>query len=269
MSCPSISIMKSSSFVSPVVVLRRFIWHPFCLLVAAVLFGVTPSFAGVTPEQWDMYLAKVQAEPVCTRPCPGRLLASISPAFSEAWKYRPMTYELHYDDTKTLARAVYDLAVHSGDIPVTTPREQVENGVQGFHYSVDQICTWIDDVFSGKRGTVSHDSLVLIGYLLKDSVVRVDQGKFKPVDPIRHILAASAGSKRTLDDNLRHERLHVFWDEDESFRQHVRSAWDAMSDAGRKEAENKMKQYANNFDLRLEEWGVREVLSGRMGSPDI
>lgn len=227
-----------------------------------------PCPAELSPALWDSYLALAHnARPASFSLCPGRLLRNAqtgAAAFSHAWKYRKTTYELHFDSRQTLGRTVYDLALHSGDIPPTVSRERVEAGVEGFHYGITQICAWLNDVFAGKRETPVRETLLFMGYLLQDQVVVLKEGRFIPGEKIGHVLAAAEGKKRSLEENLNHERLHVLWDEDPAFVKQVRKAWDALPEAERERERNRFKQYADNEELRLEEWAVREVQARRI-----
>ncbi len=226
------------------------------------------SSAELSPALWDSYLTlALNARPANFSLCPGRLLRGAqtgAAAFSHAWKYRKTTYELHFDSRQALGRTVYDLALHSGDIPPSVSRERVEAGVEGFHYDITQICVWLNDVFAGKRETPVRETLLFMGYLLQDQVVVLKEGRFIPGGKIRHILAAAEGKKRSLEENLNHERLHVFWDEDPTFVKQARKAWEALPESGREQERNRFKQYADNEELRLEEWAVREVQARRI-----
>lgn len=226
------------------------------------------SSAELSPALWDSYLTlALNARPVNFSLCPGRLLRGAqtgAAAFSHAWKYRKTTYELHFDSRQALGRTVYDLALHSGDIPPSVSRERVEAGVEGFHYDITQICAWLNDVFAGKRETPVRETLLFMGYLLQDQVVVLKAGRFIPGGKIGHILAAAEGKKRSLEENLNHERLHVFWDEDPTFVKQARKAWEALPESGREQERNRFKQYADNEELRLEEWAVREVQARRI-----
>lgn len=253
----------------PLLSMKKFRFSILCfVLVCCPMVYPAPCLAELSPALWDSYLALAQnARSVSFSHCPGRLLRSVqagSAAFSHAWKYRKTTYELHFDSRQTLGRTVYDLALHSGDIPPTVSRERVEAGVEGFHYSTSQICAWLNDVFAGKRETPVRETLLFIGYLVQDQVVVLKEGRFIPGGKIGHVLAAAEGKKRSLEENLNHERLHVFWDEDPFFMKQARKAWNALSEPEREQERNRFKQYADNEELRLEEWAVREVQARRI-----
>lgn len=224
--------------------------------------------AELSPALWDAYLTLARNTPHAPVPqCPGRLLGGAQTglaAFSHAWKYRKTTYELHFDSRQALGRTVYDLALHSGDIAPTVSRERVEAGVEGFHYGIDQICAWLNDLFAGKRETPVRETLLLIGYLLQDQVVVLKEGRFVPGGTIGHVLAAAEGKKHSLQENLQHERLHVFWDEDPAFMKQARKAWITLPASRQEEVRKRFKQYADNEELRLEEWAVREAQAGRL-----
>lgn len=241
----------------------------FCsLLIASLLACATPCRAELSPSLWDSYLALAQnTRPANFLQCPGRLLRNAqtgAAAFSHEWKYRKTTYELHFDSRQTLARTVYDLALHSGDIPSSVSRERVEAGVEGFHYGINQICAWLNDVFQGKRETPVRETLLFIGYLLQDQVLVLQEGTFVPGKKIRHVLAAAEGRKRSMEENLNHERLHVFWDEDPGFMKQARKAWGALPSSEQQRERDRLKQYAEDDGLRLEEWAVREAQARRI-----
>lgn len=238
------------------------------ILTGCLLACPVPGRAELSPALWDNYLALAQnMPPTSFSHYPGRLLRNVqagATAFAYAWKFRKQTYELHFDSRQTLGRTVYDLALHSGDIPLSVSRERVEAGVEGFHYGIHQICAWLNDVFEGKRETPVRETLLFIGYLLQDQAVVLKDGSFEPGKEIKHVLAAAEGRKHSMEDNLNHERLHVFWDEDPEFQKKARKAWNALSPSERKTEQDKLKQYADNEELRLEEWAVRETQAHRI-----
>jgi len=156
---------------------------------------------------------------------PGRIFWARTEAscrnFAAPWRYREHAYELHYDDSRSLARASYALALHARDIDLSLPVEKFLGGLLGFHYSVEQICAWLNDVTAGRGPDPALDEAVLAGLLLSDRVIAFHKGRFTPTGRVRHVLAASAGKKRSFDSVLLHERLHVFWDEDAAFRERM------------------------------------------------
>ena len=195
---------------------------------------------------------------------PGRIFRAGTEAscrsFTAPWRYREHTYELYYDDSRSLARASYALALHARDIDLSLPAEKYLGGLLGFHYSVDQICAWLNDVIAGQSPDPALDEAVLAGLLLSDRVIAFHKGRFTSTGRVRHVLAASAGKKRPFDSTLLHERLHVFWDEDTAFRERMTRAWEALP-AERKAAEKRaLSRYAaDNEDQLLEEWAIHQA----------
>lgn len=76
-----------------------------------------------------------------------------------------------------------------------------------------------------------------------------------PSGPVRHVLGAAPGHKRTFGDNLRHERLHIRWDEDPGFREKSEKQWAALSDDQKAQARRQLPQYPAEAQL-IEEWAV-------------
>lgn len=243
----------------------------FFLFCLTIVFPVN-TFADLIPDLWEKYLALSQQSSRINVPnCPGRLLRNTKTAqatFTDPWKYRRISYEVHFPDSHTLARTVYDLAIHAGDISPKVSRERVEAGVEGFHYSIQQICAWMNDVFNGKRESPISETFLFIGYLMQDNVVVLKDGHFVPSGKIKHVLAAADGKKRNLEENLQHERLHVFWDENPNFQKQARNKWASMTDSERKQEENKLKQYADNEELKIEEWAVRSAINKKISLKD-
>ena len=177
-----------------------------------------------------------------------------------AWRYRAVTYELYYGDSRDLARTVYGIALHAGDIDASLPPERFIKGARGYHYSVDQICAWINDLLGKKGAEPRFDELALLGLLLQDRVVTVREGRFAPAGTIKHVLGAAPGSKRSFADNLRHERLHIFWDENTDMRQRTEKAWRALSEAEKDKVRKALAQYAQGNERQLmEEWAIYDA----------
>ena len=154
--------------------------------------------------------------------------------------------------------------MHAGDISANLPREKFYSGVLGFHYSVSQICAWLNAVMAGQQG-LSAEEGGFVGLLLQDGVVAVANGRWQQGSAITHVLAAAPGKKRTFAANLHHERLHVFWDEDEAFRTRETGAWNGLSQAERDEQREKLKQYNQKNEAQLvEEWAVVRAENSNM-----
>jgi hypothetical protein len=195
---------------------------------------------------------------------PGRIFWARTEAncrdFTTPWRYRENAYELYYGDSRALARASYALALHARDIDLSLPVEKFLRGVLGFHYSADQICAWLNDVTASLSPDPALDDAVLAGLLLSDRVIAFRNGRFTPAGHVRHVLAASAGKKRSFVSVLLHERLHVLWDEDAAFRERMTKEWQALP-AERKAAEKAaLSRYAADNEVQLmKEWAIKEA----------
>ncbi|MDR0827349.1 MAG: hypothetical protein LBN33_05665 [Desulfovibrio sp.] len=177
--------------------------------------------------------------------------------FTAPWRYRANTYEMHYGDSGALARASYALALHARDIDLSLPREKFIKGLLGFHYSVEQICAWLNDLSAGKSPDPDLDEGRLAGILLADGVIAFKKGHFAPAGKIRHVLAASTGKKRSFAATLRHERLHIYWDEDRDFRARLTKKWQALPPEDRKAVKKALSRYAGDNEAQLlEEWAI-------------
>jgi hypothetical protein len=200
-------------------------------------------------------------------PAPGDILgpktAERRQAFADPWRYRANTYEIYFDDPAELARSVYSLALHARDIDESLPVETFVRGVLGCHYSVEQVCAWLngdDRSAAGEHRKLSREEARLVWMLLRDGALALKDGRFAPSGPIRHVLAASAGKKRSFADTLLHERLHIFWDEDEAFRARLQGQWQAMSTTEKAVAKQSLGRYASDNEAQLiEEWAIAKA----------
>jgi len=180
-------------------------------------------------------------------------------AFNYKWKYRSETYEMHFDSPSNLAASIFNLAIFSGDIEKSFPKDVFVKGVQGFHYSLDQICNWLNDPSTNVE-KLSDEELAFIGTIIADKLIVSEAQKYKKGrEEINHILGASPGKKRSFDSNLRHERLHVFWDNDPSFREIWINKWNNLSPDEQQIIFKKMKKYyQKNVDQIIVEWAIKE-----------
>jgi hypothetical protein len=260
----------------------------FTLIFLVVLFlsmnVVQPARAEILQELWDKYSALengqdrqsremktrdaqssgAQAENQEKSPAtPGRIIGSATPeretAFNYPWRFRSVTYELHFSDPEALARLAYGIALFTRDVDKSLPREKFISGVLGFHYGTRQICDWINAVTAGTFPGPELNELRLLGMLLQDDVITVRDSRFVPAGGITHVLAAAPGKKRSYAENLRHERLHTFWDEDPAFRQEAEAQWNALTREQQEEAMKKLGRYAeDNIGQLIEEWAVHQ-----------
>lgn len=193
---------------------------------------------------------------------PGRLLGQAGPeiekAWAEAWAYRARTYEIYHHDARRLASLAYALARHSGDIDGSMSPERFVAGVKGFHYQISQVCDWLNDLTSGRSADPALDELVLAGLLLEDRVLLIKGGRFVPAGPVRHVLGAAPGQKRSFADNLQHERRHILWDEDAGFREKGLKDWEALSSEEKERVRRQLPQYPAEAQL-IEEWAVGQA----------
>jgi len=195
---------------------------------------------------------------------PGRIFWARTEAscrsFAAPWRYREHAYEIYYDDSRSLARVSYALALHARDIDLSLPVETYLRGLLGFHYDVEQICAWLNDVTAGRSPDPALDEAVLAGLLLSDRVIAFHKGRFTPTGRVRHILAASAGKKRPFASTLLHERLHVFWDEDAAFREHMTKEWQNLPEERKAAKKKALSRYASDNEAQLlEEWAIKEA----------
>jgi hypothetical protein len=212
---------------------------------------------------WERYAERISFLAV-QEDTPGRRVgedATFSVFVREsAWKYRAVTYELYFASSTVLARSVYGLAIQSGDVDKVMPLDRFEKGVRGFHYSVAQVCAWIDVVFTDDRAVHTDEERQLIRWLLDDGVVRIIEGKAVPGKTVNHILGAAPGKKRGFETILRHERLHVLWDEDAAFSGEYRRKWNAMSTGEKQKVQKSLSAYSKNNEAQLmEEWAISQA----------
>lgn len=232
-------------------------------LFLTCMFGYAK--ADISPSIWDFYKTLSENTDIrLSEAFPGRYIGKTDnlTEFTTPWSHRTSTYELHFEDKNFLGRAVYSLARYCGDISEEISRIRVANGVEGFHYSSSQICDWINAIFKGSIEAPVAEEFYLASLLLRDGVVKLENGTFHPSSKIGHVLASAPGKKRSITENLRHERLHVLWDEEDSIQRIARSKWSSFSEAQKKEIRESLKGYANNEELLLEEWAVRAIQAG-------
>jgi hypothetical protein len=241
------------------------------LLLSFFALSVTPAHGEILEELWNKYAQTGNAGTVShaqktEKRAPGRLIGKKTPerekSFKAAWRYRSGTYELHYTDSEALAKTVYGIALFVGDVDKTLDVSRFISGVLGWHYTTRQLCDWLNAVLDKKFEKPELDELVLVGMLLQDRIIGIDEGRFTPTGAASHLLAASPGKKRAFADNLRHERLHTYWDEDKNFRETYTEKWKNLSDEAREQALKKLSRYAaGNEQQLIEEWAVETAES--------
>lgn len=228
----------------------------FCLFV---ILTASSAQTEVLEELWNKYAPdnfREEAELPTPGAIYGRAIGAGESSFSYQWKYRPKTYEMHFQDPEKLARGIRSLALYAGDISPDLPPETFYKGVTGFHYSAAQIAGWLNNVIKNKE-ELNPEENIFAGEMLKDGVVRLGAQGFTPGKEISHALGSAPGKKRSFAKNLLHERLHVFWDEDKQMRDDARSAWGRMSASEKAEIRKRLKNYnQNNEEQLLEEWAI-------------
>ena len=176
------------------------------------------------------------------------------------WPHRATSYELYFAQSSALARSVYGLAVKSGDVDATTPLDRFEKGVRGFHYGIGQVCAWFNAVLAGQMPFYTDEERLLALWLLKDGAMDVVAGKAVPSGRIHHVLGAAPGKKRSFEATLRHERLHVLWDEDAAFADRYREQWNSLSVAEKQAARDRLSAYSQSNEAQLiEEWAIADA----------
>jgi hypothetical protein len=176
------------------------------------------------------------------------------------WPWRQYGYELYFASSAELARSIYGLALETGDVAADMTLERFERGAQGFHYSLDQICRWAENLLSGRTSPRTGEERRLLDRLLLEGVLICRERKVVPGGAIHHVLGAAKGKKRSLADNLAHERLHVLWDEDKTFRNAGLSRWQALDGEEKQAVRASLPGYSPENEAQfVEEWTVREA----------
>lgn len=213
-------------------------------------------------EIWNKYLPDdMKAEMLPDTPgiIYGELPETATVSFSEQWKYRPGTFEMYFQNPESLARGIRSLALYAHDISPDLPAEKFYKGVTGFHYSVQQIADWLNSTFANNVALIKEES-ELVGELLRNSVLTIGNAGFAPGGKIKHILGAAPGKSRTLEQTLLHERLHVFWDEDEQMRARAHHAWQQLTESQKAEIRKRLRNYDQNNEAQLvEEWAILDA----------
>lgn len=214
---------------------------------------------------WGRYVSKTEtARPQNSTAFPGRVVGD-SPALrafaaKSDWAGREVSYELYFASAPELARGIYGLALDSGDVAPDMALDRFERGAQGFHYSIAQVCQWANRALRGQMAWQTSEEREFLDRLLLDGAVNLENGIVVPGRRIRHILGAAEGTKRGFAANLAHERLHVLWDEDSSFKIDAFARWQDLSRAEKEEVYASLPGYSQEKeDLIIEEWAVRRA----------
>ncbi len=234
------------------------------LLIICMFIGVTPAQAEILQDIWTKYsqMSQQDINPSKANSAPGRIIGALPQEhqvhFTENWKMRGVTYELYFASSKELADSVFELAIFANDIDASFPKDKFLRGVLGFHYHKDQVLDWAKSLY--KKGRPANDYPYLIRLLLEDKILTLTPDGFQFSNDIHHVLAASAGKKRSFAATLEHERLHVFWDEDAELREKQIKKWHALSDEQKNQIKKDLHQYAKGNEAQLiEEWSVHST----------
>ena len=175
------------------------------------------------------------------------------------WPYRSQVYEVLFPDRALLGRTIYGLAIYAGDVDGTMDRERFEGGVQGFHYSLDQVIGWANETLWNRKQFLPEEK-DLLNHLVQDGVLVKQGGLFAQAGNIKHILGAAPGRRRTIDLNLTHERIHVLWELDPDFRARLTQRWQSLTEEEKEAVYSRLSGYnRENTVLIIEEWAVRET----------
>lgn len=231
-------------------------------LLAAIFLDTFTLQAHVLEEAWHKYAPLAEKEQPKEN-CPGLILGPApgkgESAHSHVWKYRAQTFEIHYARPAELARSIYSLALFVHDVSPNLPREKFYGGVLGFHYEAAQIAAWLNHALA-EHAALSPEENAFAGYMLRSGIVKIGEKGFEPGGKINHVLGAAPGKKRKFAENLRHERLHVFWDEDEAFREREMDAWNSQPEAEKEKARGELKNYdPKNESQLVEEWAIKRA----------
>lgn len=238
---------------------------------SAVLLGSTVVQAHIIDElMGNMVTAQINPsehklqQPKIDVSYPGRTIGAVpayagESAFTYNWPYRAQTYELVFAQSAELAASIYSLAISAGDISKDVSRERFLRGVSGFHYSLQQVLDFVNGADFSQLHPEEH---ALISWLQDDGVIaRNAEGQYQAgTSGIKHILGAAPGKKRSYELNLKHERLHVYWDQDEALQRTWQERYSALSANEKSAVHKKLKQYNQDNEPQLiEEWAVGEL----------
>ena len=180
--------------------------------------------------------------------------------FSEKWPYRSVTYEMYFPSKKPLARAIYGLALFTKDLKPSVTLARFEKGAGGFHYSTEQLVGWANAVGEGRQKFYTSEEKAFLEKLVQDKVMVKVNGRFRQIGMIRHVLGVAPMKKRSMVLNLKHERLHVMWDENQKFRETYISRWRGLTDEEKQEVYKQLKGYNPEKEMQIiEEWSVRHA----------
>lgn len=185
--------------------------------------------------------------------------AGLPADFPLVWKYREKCYEIYFSSPEELARSIYGLALSAGDIKADISLERFSKGVQGFHYDLEQVLEWLAAIDSHKLNFYTSQERRLVNWLLADKVLTIKNQVLLDNRLVSHLLGAASGRRRTMEQNLTHERLHVMWSEDTDFRRQAINKWQQLSPEQKEEVYASLPGYAQDREMQIvEEWWIRQ-----------
>jgi len=177
----------------------------------------------------------------------------------EAYRPPPGTLCLCFEDQSLLGAHVYGLALHARDIGPSVDISAFRRGVSGCHYSAVQVAAWANYAIL----TEGSDKNPLLNVLLDRGFLRRESRWVWPTREFKHLVLVTEGKKRSIEQNILHEFLHVRYDLDPVFREGVRKAWDYLPEKARKAFLESRKSYdTSQTEQMIEEWGVRMAEKG-------
>jgi hypothetical protein len=178
----------------------------------------------------------------------------INDLITSDWRFKNLTYQLYYDNQAVMATDLYILAIFIKDISETVTLERFQKGVQGFHYSTQQICDWLNDSSTDLSSNNLHN------YFIEDGVIKQLDNKFISTGKFEHVLGVAYNPKRKMSSIVMHESFHILWDEDKSVRNYYVNLWNSYNIDEKNTIISGLKGYSlENEEQLVEEWAVREM----------
>lgn len=231
--------------------------------LSCLFLSVVPCKAETIEKLFKKYLQPSQAI-LSNKPSPTVNYISNCRDFTKSlntqnWKYSHLNYELNCPEKSMIAKNIYGLAIFTGDISSDIKYDDFEKGVQGYHYRIEQVTQWINSILSGSFTLKNPEEFFFISNLIENSAIVLINGVFESGNIIRHISGAAPGTKRSLEININHERLHIILDEEPSIGKEAAETWNKLPDKTKIAYKNKLKSYLfKTEETFLKEWYVRE-----------
>ena len=246
------------------ILLSLFLIPVFCNTVAGdVIPEQRENHSGIKTYFERYFNRNETTQPYSQKSCPGWIVGNWrnrpEKLFCKRWAYRKFTYEIFFSSRSELARMIYGLALFTRDINETVSLERFEKGVQGFHYSTEQVLEWSNSVLKKDKPIYTKEEEGFLSKLVEDNVLSKSEGKHIATGNITHILGAASGKKRSLSLNLNHERIHIMWDEDVEFKELQLRKWENLSDSQKSDIYKKYKNRGLTDEIQIiEEWAVKQ-----------